>query len=248
MIFSTVTTFVEQVGRRQVWKYSELDNMVCIWTGPASGALQFKPKINSSHPQYPLMFVTDSEIATKEGAVAEVSVTYAGIIQTNGAKSYRTPPIISVSAVQGSRDFHDIFISPHGPVQWVYAGVAGVNAVQFYDVTPRPVTVRYIGSQCSIRYQAYPRPSRLVYSGLGLSLVGWEIMSSTYGPSSTVVAQVTGDDASKVTDINYEIKQGQLPSKNPTLGVQPLYAANLGFSYEQRGQWYDCTEIYGPTF
>src|SRR5262245_8558261 len=108
MIFSTVTTFVEQVGRRQVWKYAELDNMTCIWTGPASGALQFRPNVNSKHPQYPLMFVTDSEIVTKEGAVAEVSVTYTGIIRTSGAKSYVTPPIISISSVQGSRDFHNI--------------------------------------------------------------------------------------------------------------------------------------------
>jgi|SRR5215470_7951513 len=248
MIFSTVTTFVEQVGRRQVWKYAELDNMTCIWTGPADGALQFKPKINSHHPKYPLMFVTDSEIVTKEGAVAEVNVSYAGIIQTSGAKSYRTPPIVTVSAVQGSRDFHDIFITPHGPVQWVFSATTSATAVQFYDVTTRPITVRYIGSQASIRYQAYPRPSQLAYITLGLSLVGWDILSSTYGASSTVVAQVTGDDASKVTDINYEIKQGQLPSKNPTLGVQPLYASNLGFTFEQRGLWYDCTEIYGPTF
>jgi len=38
MLFNTVTQFVEQVGRRQQWRYADLDVMVCTWNGPAYGA------------------------------------------------------------------------------------------------------------------------------------------------------------------------------------------------------------------
>src|ERR1700746_1556279 len=186
IIFNSVTAFVEQVGRRLQWKYAELDNLLCTYIGPSASALQFKPPINSAHPSYPLMFVTDSSITNKEAGVAEVTVTYAGIIQTSGASSYITPPITTESPVQGSRDFVDLFITPTGVPTMVFnPGGFGTTVEQLYNVTTRNVTVRYVGRQCSVRYQSYPRPNGLKYSHLGISRVQWTILSITYGASST---------------------------------------------------------------
>ena len=246
IIFSSVTAFVEQVGRRLQWKYAELDNLLCTYIGPSASALQFKPPINSAHPSYPLMFVTDSSITNKEAGVAEVTVTYAGIIQTSGASSYITPPITTESPVQGSRDFVDLFITPTGVPTMVFnPGGFGTTVEQLYNVTTRNVTVRYVGRQCSVRYQSYPRPNGLKYSHLGISRVQWTILSITYGASSTAAAGVTGPSAQQVANLNYGQLTGQLPKQ---VGVPPLYAANLGMEIEQRGQWYNCVETYGPTF
>jgi hypothetical protein len=246
IIFNSVTAFVEQVGRRLQWKYAELDNLLCTYIGPSASALQFKPPINSAHPSYPLMFVTDSSITNKEAGVAEVAVTYAGIIQTKGASSYVTPPITTESPTQGSRDFVNLFITPTGFAGLVFGpGGLGAQYEQIYSVTTRNATVRYLGRQCSVRYQSYPRPSGLKYSSLGISRVKWTVLSVTYGASSTVTAAVTGANAQQVISLNYGQLTGQLPQQT---GVPPLYAANLGVEIEQRGQWYNCVETYGPTF
>jgi hypothetical protein len=238
MIFSTVTTFIEQVGRRLLWRYAELDNMICIWTGPASGALAFKPQIDSPHPQYPLMFVTDSEIVTKEGAVAELSVTYAGIFQTKGTSFYATAPIVSTSAVQGSRDFVQSWYKKQGPLQLVYADpnqyAGGVRWVQLYTAGTQTMTVRYVGARADVRYQVYPGPSRWIYAGIGESNVWYEVLSVTEGPHTTSLNGVEWDEVEKMI-------QGIAP-------IPPLYTAKLGFASEQHGRWYSCTETYGPTF
>jgi len=237
MIFSTVTTFVEQVGRRLVWRYAELDNMICIWTGPASGALGFKPQINSPHPQYPLMFVTDADIVTKEGAVAELSVTYVGIIQTKGQSNYYTPPVVSLSPVQGSRDFIRgwSYVSSY-QTKDIFGDGSVIEYIPQYTGGTQTTTVRYVGTECQVRYQAYPGPPSggYHYSGLGLSKVSWTILSETYGPQMV-----------SLKDASYQDMQTML---REIPSIPPLYAAKLGFAADQRGNWYMVTETYGPTF
>jgi hypothetical protein len=236
MIFSTVTNFQEKVGRRQVWKYAELDNMLCVYTGPNSLALDFKPLINSPHPSYPLMFCTDSQITTLDAGVAEVQVTYAGIIQTSGTSSYVTPPITSESAVQGSRDFQRTFVSLKTPAIAGTGTGAGTIIPANYDYGTETLAVRYIGVQCSVRYLAYPRPTSLKYSSLGKSRVTWSILSQTIGPRTVVASGVL-----------YEVAQAAISS----MAIPPvpsLFAAYLGSQLEQRGKWFECSEIYGPSF
>lgn len=249
IIFNSVKAFVEQVGRRQVYRYAELDQMVCIYNGPSAGALAFKPKINSPHPQYPLMFVTDSNITAQAALIAEVSVTYAGIIQTSGAKSYITPPVTTESTVQGSRDFIQYVITqqypagittytvPQGPANAPYTEQQIYPAG--YQYGTQSIAVRYIGNQCSIRYQSYPRPTKLNYSSLGLGRVGWTVISTTKGPVSVIGANISYDMC--VAAI------AKLTAGGAT-GVPPLYARNMGFDVEQRGAWYNVTEVYAPTF
>jgi len=246
IIFNSVTAFVEQVGRRLQWRYAELDNMICVYIGPQASALAFKPKINSRHPQYPLMFVTDSSITNKEALVAEVSVTYAGIIQTSGASSYITPPVTTESPVQGSRDFVAPFVQQTSDP--VYQQIGGASAAgggpgsavliqpAFFSCGTQNVTVRYVGTQCSIRYQAYPRPTSLHYSSLGLGRVTWNVLSQYYGPKTVIGQQLTAAYANQLVANYYPIT------------IPPLFAANLGFEREQRGLWYNCVETYGPTF
>lgn len=237
-IFNSITKFVEDVGRRQVWKYANLDQMNCRWVGPASGALGFKPKVNTPHPDFPLMFCTDSTITYKAALAAEVQATYQGIIQWNGKKPYITDPVLSTSPVQGSRDFTLLWVATH--VVYISGGTSqqsGTQAGYLYlnDVGSRSLAVRYVGNQCSIKYQAYPEPIGLNYYGLGITHVTWAVLSQTYGPVSPIAYGVDQTYVGKLQD--------QYITNPP-----PLFAANLGFSKEQKGKWYDCTETYGPTF
>jgi len=243
--FNSVTSFVEQVGRRLQWKYAELDNMVCIYNGPSYGAIQFKPPINAPHPQYPLMFVTDSSIDYKDAGIAEVRVTYAGIIQTNGTGSYVTPPVTSESPVQGSRDFVYYLMVQTFAAQYQKDAlgnpITGYSLPALYNYGTQTVTVRYIGTQCSIRYQAYPRPTGLKYSSLGIGRVNWTILSQFRGPM-----QIAGSNVEQ--GVAQAAVNQMIISSGGTNHIPPLYAANLGVSREQRGLWYNCVEVYGPTF
>lgn len=250
IIFNSVTAFVEQVGRRLVWKWAELDNMICIWVGPQASALEFKPQINSRHPQYPLMFVTDSSITYKEAGVAEVSVTYAGIIQTSGKTPYYTQPVVSTSPVQGSRDFSILYqqgvlqpgitynYGPGGPsapggsigVTMTYGGLVNVGTQQ--------ITIRWIGQQAEVRYMAYPEPSGFIYAGAGEGHCKWQIVSWKYGPVSIALSSATPEVAGQWVQQN-------LANLQPPTGLQIL---RVGFTKVQRGQWWECTEHYTPGF
>lgn len=238
ILFNSISQFVEQVGRRMIWKYGELDNLISTWVGPAVGALAFKPKVNTPHPDFPLMFCTDSQITNNEALTAEVQATYQGIIQWNGKKPYITDPITSTSPVQGSRDFTILWVASHVTyIQGSNPNQPGTQSGYLYlnDVGTRSETIRYVGNQCSVKYQAYPRPGGLNYPGLGLSLVTWYPLTTFYGPVSMIAF---GVDATYVGNLSREY-----PGTAP-----PIIAANLGFEIDQKGKWYDCTEIYGPTF
>lgn len=238
VIFNSVSQFVEQVGRRIVSKWGELDQLTCIYNGPASGAIAFRPKVNSTHPNYPLMFVTDSGIRYIGSQVAEVEVTYTGILQTSGAKVYRTPPILSITPVQGSRDFE---------VQW-YQEVSSQTIESAGQVVRYPQwvygtqkeNVRYVGSQVSIKYNMYPAKAvdfeTPYYSDLGFSKVEWEILNTFFG-EVTYVGSWTGPSFNIYTI---------MPHIPPT--APPIRQAYLGMSINQKGLWYEITENYGPTF
>jgi len=221
---------IESVGRRIVLQFGQMDRMSCIFTGPDSTRNDFA--INSPHPDYPLMFVTQSDFKTIPGGLVEASAVFDGKITTSGASSYVTDGVTEESAVQGSRDFQKYLAIAY--INGLAVSSAPPGTTPIYNVVAQSFTVRYIGTQCRVRYQAYPRPTATHYSSLGLSRVSFSVLSTTPGSSSVVVSG-TFTPAQSIAGL-------------PPAGVQPLFAANLGFDIVQRGKWYDCIETYGPTF
>lgn len=238
MIFSTVTQFVEQVGRRRIDKYGDLDQLLCVYIGPSDQVGSFVPNIDSAHPEYPLMFVTDSQVTWHEALVSEVSVTFTGKVLTSGQTQYISPPITSENVVQGSRDFVSAWSHSIG-TQLLYAPTEGqvytlLQPVELFNCGTQTLTVRYFGTQCSVKYQAYPRPTDFKYASLGLSRVKWSVISRTLGPITTVNSGVTADVVAQF---------------KTTIAKPPdLFGSALGISIEQQGKWFTCTEVYGPTF
>jgi hypothetical protein len=244
IIFSSVTAFVEQVGRRKQFKYGDLDTLVCTWNGPAVAAQTFKPKVNSPHPEFPMMFCTDSQIVAQAALVCDVEATYLGIIQSGGTGKYVTPGVVSTSPVQGSRDFeipYGAIVGNTGTTTVVGTPTGSQTGQQvfyqgpLYAVGTQRINVRYIGSQCSVHYQVYPRPdpNHPNYPDLGKSLVKWQILSQYKGEISVTATGVIPAFA---------------PPPPVLAQVPPIFAAYLGMQMTQKGQWYDVVENYGPAF
>lgn len=249
LIFSTVDTFVEQVGRRKQWRWGDLDTLVCTWNGPSAGALQFKPQVNAAHPQYPLMFCTDSQITDQAALIAEVQATYQGIIQWNGKLPYYTPGIVTTSPVQGSLDYQRGYYAkkplvtptalggstlvPIDPSLPPLPGTPTATYIYLYDVGSQQVTFRWIGQESRVRYQAYPEPKAPVYGHLGLSQASFQLVFEQVGIIS-VATQVTGYD-------------GVLTWMAQNIPKRPFIDLMLtGFQREQRGRWWNCVESYAP--
>lgn len=221
---------VESLGRSRVEQFGQMDRMTCVFTGPDNTLYNFP--ISSPHPEYPLMFVTSANAKTIPGGLSEVTIVFDGKLLTNGASSYVTTGVTEERSVQGSRDFVNYVTTVYSHAQ---PGLIIIGGNTLYTVSTQSVAVRYIGTECLVRYQAYPRPTALQYSAIGLSRVKWTVLSSTYGALSVVGNPGVLDPSSVINAL-------------PTAGVPPLVAKNLGFDVIQRGQWYDCVETYGPTF
>jgi len=238
VIFSTVTQFVEQVGRRQQWRYADLDVMVCIWNGPSVGALGFKPQSGSPHPEFPLMFVTDSQIIKEAALVSEVQATYQGRIDSN----HKTEPQLSIQAFQGSRDYTTGWMAQTAaPVYTQIAGPGGVlglfgsvmTSPPMYSAGTQQWTVRWWGENASIRFHAYPLPGDKQYQSLGLANCKWEIIGWFAGPQITTVSNVDSASANAIYN--------QYPA-HPVIAMEKIY---IGRTVVQQGKWYEITEQYG---
>ena len=237
VIFSTVTQFVEQVGRRQQWRYADLDIMVCIWNGPSAGAWGFKPQVGSPHPSFPLMFVTDSQIVNQAALVAEIQATYQGRIDSN----HKTEPQLSMTPFQGSRDFTIGWMTQtHAPQYTQIAGPGGVltqqgvqTAPALYSAGSKQMTARWWGENANVLFHAYPLPGDAQFSSLGLSNCKWELIGWFSGPPTVSVTDVDQYTAQQT----YNQYPGQ-----PYINMQTMY---IGRSVVQRGKWYEVTEQYG---
>jgi len=252
MIFSTVSTFVEQVGRRQFWRYAELDQMTTVFNGPSSLVMQYKPQVDSPHPEFPLMFCIDSEVTKQAALIAEISATYAGIMDSStvtkltlvgGGSSYVTKPVLSINPVQGSRDFQRVFQTSYATASKGKDSSDNTITIltTLYNCGTQTTTVHYLGTQVTIKYQAYPITGiipvpMIVYNNLGMPRVTWQVLSEALGMISLVLQ---GADAGSAAEWMAQQASYQIP---------PLFAAYLGGTQQQRGLWYDITEVYGPTF
>ena len=231
----------ETLGRQRAYQWADLDRLEVLYIGPAYSLENFPVK--SPHPEYPLMFVLSAQEQSFEGGLTRLQVTYEGKLFTKGQSTYISEPVTTESSVQGSRDFIQYVITQQYPASYLTSNtpsgpVVSGNAAG-YSYGTQSIAVRYIGNQCSVRYQSYPHPSGPNYSSLGLSRVNWTVISTTKGAVSVVGQGMSYDMCSAAIAT---LQSGS------TSGVPPLYARLMGFEIEQRGKWYNCAEIYAPTF
>lgn len=78
-IFSTIKTYVEQVGRRRsIRHWNMLDQLECIYNGPTATVEDWIPKIGQAHPEYPAMTADSIEVTRQAALITELRITYVG--------------------------------------------------------------------------------------------------------------------------------------------------------------------------
>jgi hypothetical protein len=82
MIFSTVTSLVETVGRTRSETFAELDTLTAIWTGPTTLA-DTVPKIGSIHPEYPNMELRATHKLADVAGITRIQLDYVGLFNNN---------------------------------------------------------------------------------------------------------------------------------------------------------------------
>src|SRR5258708_26197173 len=78
MIYNTVDSLVEQVGRTRARHWSELDTLTCIWTGP-SWLSDNAPGIGATHPTYTNMEVNSSRKISDVAGITKIQLDYVGL-------------------------------------------------------------------------------------------------------------------------------------------------------------------------
>ena len=239
---TNIPYFVEQPGRTITKAIGELDRMTVPFLGPWNQQVPFQE--GAADTTYPLMFCM-GYTEDDNGGLHELKVNYAGVAVTSGAMPYLTQPILSITEIQGSRDFETEWaaMSSTAVVTNVsYSGGTihdiGTTNIYYYSVGTQRVNIRYIGTSVALRYHTIPQPNfeQPAYKQLGLSLVKFYILSTYYGEVSVAASAVPASGISNVF------------AQMNLAGVPPLSAAYMGMRITQIGKWYEVEETYAPTF
>jgi hypothetical protein len=88
ILFNSVSTFVESVGRRRSIKHwNELDQVEMIYTGPTATVESWIPQVGAKNPYYPTMSCDGSETIAEVAGVTTLRTTYLGKFYGMGAPS-----------------------------------------------------------------------------------------------------------------------------------------------------------------
>jgi hypothetical protein len=153
MIFNTVKTFVESVGRERTSTRGELDQLRIKYTGPTSLADQFAPGMNATLLQYPGMQVQTVRKIGDVAGITNLEVDYRGRFDAKHKPDFGDV-LIEVSSAEGEIEYQQIFSAlvestgtPSAP--------AGL-----YKVGLRTQILRFVGLSTTYRYVMNPKPAQ----------------------------------------------------------------------------------------
>ena len=153
MIFNSVRSFVESVGRTRVSTRGQLDQLLVKSTGPTNLVDRIAPGSNAVHPLYPGMQVQTVRKIGEVAGVTTLEADYRGRFDGNKNPSFGDV-LIEVSSNEGEIEFQQSFFT---------IGTA---------VTIRSFVRRFVGVSTTYRYVLNPKPAikpggPLFQSGLG---------------------------------------------------------------------------------
>jgi hypothetical protein len=185
MIFSSVDSLIESVGRTRARKWSELDTLTCLWTGP-SWLSDNAPGIGATHPTYTNMELNASRKLSDVAGITRIQLDYVGLFDGGGMG----PIAHGSSGNEGELEYQEpISVNTF---QWI----AGANSV-FYQGSPvdKIYTWKVYTRSYVIRYFSLNNTFRYVRKGSGGPIGGGgSILSSSIRPaggSQTTYAQGT---------------------------------------------------------
>ena len=144
MIFSTVTRYVEQVGRRIIQqRRGALDSVETVFNGPTETELLNTPAWGQPLlPDFPFMYCETANVARREAGISEIHATYVGKIRSQ-TDVISTPPIITPS-------WHEQELSwTNNENSLGHVGSYPAAAPPYHSVTR---TCRYTGKAVTFKY------------------------------------------------------------------------------------------------
>jgi hypothetical protein len=238
MIFSTVKTLIETVGRTRASNWGELDKLTCLWTGPTA-------KVNSvgmgaTHPQYGNMEVNAIRKIADVAGVTRLELDYVGLF--DGGR--RGPIVVEQNASESEIEYQEPYSAEVG-YNVVSSTDSQGNVTDTITVTWRlwalSTIIRYLSHNVVFSYVAY-RPNEPIGGspGPGVSLISVRpggtaqstLVSQTYtvGPGSS--GSISGS-----------------PDMQQYLGTGPWgnHIETYCSSFETRAMspnWYKCRETW----
>jgi hypothetical protein len=172
MIFNSISSFIESVGRTRVSTRAQLDQMIIKWTGPTALVDTSAPGENSYHGIYTGMQVQTVRKIGEVAGVTTLEVDYRG--RFDGIKTPNFGDvIIEVSANEGEIEYQQPFS--------YFAQATGTpsSPSALYKVGTRTFVRRFVGLSTTYRYVMNPKPAIKPTGPLFGVGIGPEFVSST---------------------------------------------------------------------
>lgn len=183
-IFSTVTRYVEAVGRRKTSAWGGLDTMTCFWTGPTELAGNFFPIVEvrtgaypflagTSHPELTGMFVKAVRQTDEAALITAFEVDYEGMLTVPGGAQWVSPVIIARKTSVGTLSF--AFGVQTTASQFSSSGLSQTTEEKVLHGS-QTITLHYTTAQVKLSYRSrFLQPNPLFQSiaqqaGLGINV------------------------------------------------------------------------------
>jgi hypothetical protein len=168
MIFSTVSSLIEAVGRTRASNWGELDKLTCLWTGPTSQVDSIG--MGATHPQYGNMEVNAIRKIADVAGVTKLELDYVGLF--NGDT---IGPIIQGSSASESELEYQMPAAVNTGVFYTNAistpvGTQIVSQLYMWKIFTLSYVIRYLSRNATFRY---------VVKGLGGPIGGGGTIEST---------------------------------------------------------------------
>jgi hypothetical protein len=220
ILFYSVTTYVEQVGRRRsIHHANTLDTLECIYNGPTMSIEDWIPKIGQSHPDYTSMTVDSVEITNQVAYITELRVAYVGKLYGMG------PVAIGESAHWGESS-------------WTTASIV---------TTPYQTTTQVLngGILQSVPTTAYVK-SYVSYS----YICRYQVRTATFKTITKTPDLIIGNSGNSGIFSQHTWKSGQSFLDSPTGVVQSALVFETDMIDRSvnslNNGWYEVAESWGP--
>jgi hypothetical protein len=236
MIFNSVTSFIESVGRTRVSTRAELDQLVVKWTGPTTLVDKFAPGPNAVHPVLTGMQVRSVRKVVDVAGITGLEVEYHGRFDATHTPSFGDV-IIEVSSSQAELDYQQAFSYLIGPGP----GNSPSSPSVLYKVGINTYVLRYNGLNTTYRYVLNPKPAIKPTGPLFGSGIGPEFLPGAFtrfGGQNSVTT---------TTDPNTVLANLQAAAGNVFGFSSDLYCSNYE-AVPTTQDWYQVTETWSSRY
>jgi hypothetical protein len=225
---TNITQFVEQPGRQITRTTGGLDRMTVKLLGPYWLADAQRPAKGSPHPDYPMMFSVSSSTTIQAGALAEISMQYAGRTDTNGGNNFKSEVLQSASISEGEIASSTFFSMVS---QVILSGTPSApGQLAIWRAGLNTYSTRYASLNGTAKYVTNYQPSGPSGQAGASVLWSYERFTGQTSVSYTTLAGLSGPTAAFLS----------LTPQSLVQSIRPT-----GWTSQQViGPWYENTETY----